>query len=392
MELRQRELPLSQLARAYGVSRKTAYKWLGRYSDAGVEGLRDRPRVARRRPHTTPALLQRLLCEVREAHPTWGPRKVRARVAVLHPRLARRLPAPSTVGDILKRAGLVQARVRRRHVRLESPVWARTLCTPDAPNALWCVDFKGDFCTGDGTRLWTLTVTDGFSRKVLCARALTSPAEVGVRRVFTRLFARYGLPEAIRSDNGTPFAHAQSLGGLTRLSLWWLRLGVRLERTAPASPQQNGSHERMHSTMHQETLLPRPRATPRAQQRVFDAWVHVFNTLRPHEALGLRPPDALYRRSPRRPPRGPLPPWRYPGGYLARRVNNRGSLKLHGEEVFVGEAFHGEVLGLQPCGPLRYRLFLGALLLGEVHHGQVLHPRALLDSRRKRSPRVQRAA
>ena len=362
-EVRQKKESVAKLARRYGISRKTAYKWVGRYKEGGYRELEDRSREAKSKPHATAPEVVKELVEARRAHPSWGPRKLLALLKRSEPR-RRHWPAASTVGDILKRAGLVQERRRRR--RLEQPgESAGPGPYPQRPNDLWCIDFKGDFCTRDGRRVWPLTVTDAASRKVLVCKRLVGPTEAAVRRELQKAFRRYGLPRAIRSDNGEPFVSVQSPGGLSRLSLWWLKLGITLQRTQPGSPQQNGRHERMHRTLKAECATP-PKANPAAQQRAFDAFVREYNGVRPHEALGMRTPDSLYRPSPRRLPRR-LAAFSYPSGFEVRHVTNRGCIKLEGQLFFVSEVLYGEAVGLEKLQQGRWQLHLGPVLLGELH-------------------------
>jgi len=229
-----------------------------------------------------------------------------------------------------------------------------------------------------------LTVTDAASRKVLVCERLVRPTEVAVRRELQQAFKRYGLPKAIRSDNGEPFVSVQSPGGLSRLALWWLKLGIALQRTQPGSPQQNGRHERMHRTLKAECATP-PKATPAAQQRAFDAFVREYNGVRPHEALGMRTPDSLYRPSPRRLPRS-LAAFSYPPGYEVRRVTNRGCIKLEGQLFFVSEVLYGEAVGLEKLKQGRWQLHLGPMLLGELHSdtGRFYSVPALLQRTQRR--------
>ena len=269
--------PFTELCRAYGISRKTGYKCLDRYEAGGLPGLADRSRRPQHSPRATPPELVRALLEARHHHPTWGPRKL---LRLLRQELPDApWPARSTIALHLHRAGLV---VTPRRVRRPGHP-GRPQAPMDAPNAIWTVDFKGQFKLGDGQYCYPLTVADGYSRLLLRCQALTSTQGVESRPVFQRAFEEYGLPTRIRSDNGVPFA-TQALGRLSPLSVWWMRLGILPDLTEPASPQQNGRHERMHRTLKAECTRP-PRATRRAQQRRFDTWRTEYNELRPHEAL-----------------------------------------------------------------------------------------------------------
>src|SRR4051812_17187165 len=242
-------LEMSEACRLFGVSRKTGYKWLERYKTHGPSGLEDRSRA----PKTTPWALGQevadLLVEARRKHPTWGPRKILDWLRPQHRGLE--LPAASTVGDLFRRSGLVQSRRRRRKVENQGTPLAHV----KAPNDGWCADFKGHFRVGDGQRCDPLTVTDAFSRFLLCCEGMERPTTEYVWPAFETTFREYGLPAAIRTDNGPPFA-SRGLGGLSRLSVRWVRLGIRLERIKPGNPQQNGRHERMHRTLKAEVVRP----------------------------------------------------------------------------------------------------------------------------------------
>jgi putative transposase len=285
-EYLKQEQSVSALCRRFEVSRKTAYKWLDRFR-AGCE-LDDRSR----RPHSSPkavaAALEDAIVAARKERPNWGPKKLRAVLRKAHPGME--LPSISTFALIFKRNGLVTPRRKRRR----APPSSSPLSHAGYPNALWCIDFKGDFSVGQ-RRCYPLTVTDAYSRFLLGCVALPNTRVHGVRRALLTLFQTFGLPEAIRSDNGSPFA-SKPPEGLSELSAWWLALGIRHERIEPGKPQQNGRHERMHLTLKRETVSP-PATSFRAQQRLFDRFRREFNELRPHEALGQRFPAEFYRRS-----------------------------------------------------------------------------------------------
>jgi transposase InsO family protein len=272
--------PMSEVCRAFGISRKTGYKWLERYDSFGLEGLKDHSRAPKTQPHGVSAAMVERVLKLRRRHRFWGPRKLVAWLRREEPAIA--WPAPSTTGEILKRHGLVRSRRRRRRA---VPQGGTGLCQPAAANDQWSADFKGWFRTGDGQRCDPLTIADGFSRFLLRCRVVEQPDDEHSRPVFRSTFREYGLPLALRTDNGPPFASTQALGGLTRLSVWWVKLGITLERIEPGHPQQNGRHERMHETLKQETAWP-PRPNGRAQQRAFNDFWYVYNFERPHAALG----------------------------------------------------------------------------------------------------------
>lgn len=266
----ERELfSMTELCQRYGISRETGYTWVDRYFEHGVEGLKDQSRAPKSCPHRTDPAVVELLAEARRRHPSWGPKKL---IAWLDRRHHRPWPAASTAGEILKRLGLVKERRRRR--RIGHP--GRPLTVATAANQLWTADYKGQFKTKDGLYCYPLTVADSFSRYLLGCRALPSTKTLGTRQAFERLFYQYGLPEAIRTDNGTPFASSNAIGRLSRLSVWWIRLGIRPELIEPSHPEQNGSHERMHKTLKAETTRP-PAANRSAQQRKFELFRHEYN-------------------------------------------------------------------------------------------------------------------
>jgi transposase InsO family protein len=294
---------------------------------------------------------------VRRAHPSWGPKKLRAS---LHNRAPeQRWPAPSTIGELLRREGLSQPRKRRRCAS-PSPSPLRTAVTA---NELWCIDFKGWFRTSDGVRCDPLTVTDAFSRYLLCLKLVARPDHANCRSELERIFREYGLPSAIRSDNGAPFASVGA-GGLSRLSVWWVRLGIVPERIDPGHPQQNGRHERMHRTLKAECASP-PAATTAAQQRRCDQFRAEFNQQRPHEALGQTPPAQHYKRSARDYPSRLEDP-HYPADFELRRVRSNGEIRWQGELVFIGEALIGELIGLIETEDGNAEVFFGPVPLGII--------------------------
>lgn len=330
------EWTMTELAERYQISRKTAYKWVGRYEVDPAHGLADRSRA----PHVHGRAIGPELCgaivALRRAHPRWGPKKLYAVLTEREPR--RAWPAASTMGDLLRREGLSEPRRRQRYiVPLTQP-----LAAAQAPNDVWTADFKGWFRTADGTRCDPLTVADACSRLVLCCR-IVAPNERGVRPWFERTFREYGLPRALRTDNGSPFA-TTGAARLSHLAVWWLKLGIQLDRIDPGHPEQNGRHERFHLTLQQESTVP-PAHTPQQQQRRFDRMRTEFNTVRPHEALDQQPPARHYVASPRPYPARLEEPW-YDATHQVRRVKQTGQIRWHGELVFVSEAVRGETVGL----------------------------------------------
>lgn len=341
------EFPMSELCVAFGISRKTGYKWLARYERWGPAGLVDASRAPQEQARRTPAALAERIVRARRAHPSWGPRKLRAILAREDPGLA--VPAASTIGDILTRQGLISPRRRRRAAPRATPT---ELGVAQAPNDIWAADFKGWFRTRNGQRCDPLTLSDLFSRFQLRCVIVAAGRTEPVWEVFTSAFKEYGLPVALRSDNGPPFA-SPGLAGLSRLGVRCLRLGIRLERIRPGAPQENGCHERMHRTLG-EAIRP-PRATPTAQQRAFNAFRESFNHQRPHEALGQRVPADVYQRSPRPYPRR-LPTVEYPAHFEVRQVRTAGTIKWAGELLYVSQALCGEPVGLERLTDRHWRL------------------------------------
>jgi transposase InsO family protein len=347
----------SALCEIFGVSRKTGYKRLWRYRAFGLEGIGDRSRAPYRHPNQTPAELVELILKAKQAYPTWGPGKLVSHLATERPDL--RLPAASTAGEILKRRGLVKPRKRRRRIE----PWRCPFASCHEPNDVWCTDFKGWFRTGDGIRCDPLTISDACTRYLIACKGMERPRQEDVRREFERAFREYGLPGAIRSDNGTPFASV-ALGGLTKLSVWWIKLGIVPERIAPGHPEQNGRHERMHRTLKEETASP-PARTMRAQQRTFDRFRAQYNDVRPHEALGQRPPASRYSSSPRDYPSHVREP-EYPDGMTVRRVRSNGEIKWQGGLVFLSAALTGEPVGLRPQDDDIWTVHFGPLEIGTL--------------------------
>jgi transposase InsO family protein len=352
---------MTDLCREFGISRKTGYKFWERFERRGVAALDDESRAPKRVARKTSPAMEQLLLEARKAHGTWGGRKLKAMIEREHPEL--RLPSASAVAAILKRNGLVKDRRRRRH---PGP-WRGELTAADGPNEVWAVDYKGQFRLGNREYCYPLTATDLASRFILAIEALDGTDDEQARAVFQDVFKAYGLPAVIRSDNGVPFA-SQGLAGLTRLSAWWLRLGVRHERTQPAHPEQNGQHERMHRTLKAETARP-ARANLMQQQERFDEFREEFNGIRPHDALDLKRPADLYRVSDRQLP-DPLPDLNYPLHDDVLVVKSTGHIRLpRGRQVFLAHALAGQPVGLREDLEGRWLVTFVNLDLGSYHPG-----------------------
>lgn len=353
----QAQRSLTQLCRQFGYSRRVGYKWIKRFEREGPPGLRDRSRRPHRSPRQIPQRWLTRIRRLRRCHRSWGSRKLAARLHREYP--SERVPAVRTISYWLKRMGL-NRRVRRgtpRGPRLKRP----RLTVAQRSNHVWTVDFKGWFRTRDGRRIEPLTVRDLFSRYLLSIRLFKDQSWEPVRREFLRLFGRYGYPEVIRVDNGGPFG-STGPAGLSRLSAWWTALGIRVEFIAPGHPEQNGGHEQMHRVFKAETTRPAS-SHRRAQQRRTERWRKAYNQVRPHEALGQKPPGETYRpgQTGRR-----EPDLRYPAHWTVRRVRSNGQIKWKGQRRFIGEAFVGYPVALSRPRAGRSRVYFAKLLIGEL--------------------------
>jgi len=339
------------------VSRKTGYKWIDRSEAEGADRLRERSRAPHVCPHRIDAAFARAILDARHQHPSWGPRKLLSWLATRRPELA--LPALSTAGDLLKRHGLVKRR-RRRH-RWVHPGAPEIVAA--GPNDLWTADFKGHFRTGDGVYCYPLTIADQHSRYLIRCTALESVRTEGAKPVFERLFREVGLPAAIRTDNGAPFA-STGIHGLCAMNTWWMRLGIRHQRIEPSHPEQNGAHERMHRTLKAETTRP-PARTLHGQQRKFDRFRDEYNHERPHEAQGDRPPAKAWRASRREYP-AKLPKPEYPGHHLVRLVSNAGTFRFQSRQIFLSNALAQDHVGLEETKDGIWPIYFYDVLLGHL--------------------------
>jgi len=347
----------AELCRRFGVSRKTGYKWLRRHRELGGKGLEDRSRRPHRSPHRTDAGTMERIHQWKRHHATWGAKKLLKTLRRKDP--WRRWPAISTVSAYLKRNGLVVAKRRR-----DFPGHAPKPQTPmSAPNEIWTADYKGEFKTRDGIYCYPLTVVDGFSRYLLGCQGHASTATGPAKEVFLRLFREYGLPRIIRSDNGVPFA-TTALGRLSRLSVWWIKLGITPELNEPAHPEQNGRHERMHRTLKAETTRP-PRANRCTQQRAFNEFRQEYNFERPHEGIDMETPASLYVRSSRAMPDRPSA-LEYPGHFEHRLVSENGGIRWNGEWIGVTHVLAGELVGLEPIDDALWEVYFGPVKLGRL--------------------------
>jgi putative transposase len=356
-DVRFKAFSITELCERHGVSRKTAYKWLGRFEEEGRAGLQDRRRAPKTCPHRIDEGVAYAICQVRRNHPTWGPRKILQYMEPRYPKMI--LPAPSTAGDLLKRRGLVKAkRGRRKHVHpgVVPPVTR-------GPNDIWAADFKGQFKTTNGLYCYPLTITDVHSRSLLTCHGLLSTKLEGVLPQFDGAFREYGLPSAIRTDNGPPFA-GTGLHGLSQLNVWWIRLGIQHQRIQPSSPQQNGQHERMHRTMKAEATKP-PRSSITTQQREFNRFKKEFNNIRPHEALGGKTPSSLYKLSPRK-YSGKIEPYEYPGHFQIKRVTSAGTIRLRDRLVFISSTLAAHLIGLEEINTGLWSVYFCNVLLARI--------------------------
>lgn len=354
------EAPLAELCQEYGISRKTGYKWKERFLCGGLPALQDDSRRPERSPEALP---EQVVCEVvrlKQAHRTWGARKLQALYQRLHGQ--EQTPSESSFKRVLDRCGLVEHRQPRR----KSEQAGRLQCgiAAQKPNELWTVDFKGWWHSSDQQRCEPLTVRDAYSRYLLCVRPLADACSETVRRQFLLLFEQHGLPQAIRSDNGSPFASYNAPLGLSRLSAWWVALGINLDRTDPGHPEQNGSHERMHRDLAAEVQYAQSGSLSELLEAL-ELWRQSYNQARPHEALGMKTPAEVYTRSTTR-YLGDPEQLQYPLGYLRRRVNKNGRIGLEGHDLLISSALSGWDVGLQPQQDDRYGVYFGRLCLGVV--------------------------
>jgi len=349
---------MSELCARYGISRRVGYKWLARYEEEGRRGLRDRSRAPHHCPHRIDGELAELICDFRRQHPFWGARKLLRVLATRNPSVTE-WPAPSTTADLLARRGLVMKRRRRRqhqHPGVVPP-------TTEAPNDLWTADFKGEFKTGNGIYCYPLTIADQHTRFLLTCHGLLSTQTVTARPVFERAFREYGMPRAIRTDNGVPFA-TQAIHGLSYLNVWWMRLGIQHQRILPGRPDQNGAHERMHRTMKRQAIRP-VKQTCVAQQKVFDCFRQEYNTVRPHERLNQDTPASHYTES-SRPYPSRLLPLEYPGHFLVKKVTTGGTFRFQHKLLYIANSLVDQQIGLEETDDGVWSIYFNTVLLATL--------------------------
>ena len=349
----------TELCAEYGISTKTGYKWKERFLQYGIPGLKDQPR----RPHNSPQQVSEdvifAILKIKQKWKYWGSSKILKIYNESHP--DERPISRATVDRIIEKAGLSEKKKRRRKVH---PERIQERIQPQQPNDVWTVDFKGWWYTPRQEKCEPLTVRDEFAKFILSIKILEKGDIPSVKREFEQLFTQYGLPKYIRSDNGVPFASCLSILGLTRLSAWWMSLGIKLDRIDPGSPYQNGGHERMHKDMKKE-LQGKINGDLRLHQKIFDEWKHEFNFIRPHAALDMKCPADVYVAS-QRAYNGTAFELEYPAGYKARRVNDRGWLNYKGRRIFLSNALCGYFVGLKQNTAESFDVWFAETMIGKI--------------------------
>lgn len=350
-----KEYTITELGLFYHVSRKTVYKWVKRYQRLGINGLTELPRVPYYHPNATDEDKIKAILMMKKRHLKWGPRKVIAKLR--NDRPEGNWPADSTVNEILKRHGLVNERKYKHN----APPYTQPFLECDLPNKVWSADYKGQFRLRDKNPCYPLTISDNYSRYILTCQGLTKPTFIQTQPYFELAFRHYGLPDAIRTDNGTPFASV-GISGLSRLSVWFIKLGIRPERILAGCPEQNGRHERMHKTLKEETASA-PKKNIIEQQKAFDYFVDEYNNERPHEALKQKTPASVYRKSLRNYP-DRLPDIEYDTHSIVRYVHPNGRITWSGIDIYVSQSLSGEHIGFKPIEDSLWQISLGDYTLG----------------------------
>ena len=359
-EMLRKEIPFKALCAQYGISEKTGYKWKKRFFEHGNAGLYELSRAPQNHPNEIGGDTAAELIAIKLAHSTWGPKKIREVYARAYP--DHSVPSLSSVRRILEKAKLVEKRKIRKPASSDCPRLQRQIQASE-PNDVWCIDFKG-WWRSDGEVCEPFTVRDKASRKILCTQLMTSKTSSSVKSVMQGLFRKYGLPKAIHSDNGAPFAAPNGLLNLTSLSAWWITLGILPDRSLKGRPGQNGSLERMHADIARE-IEGRIPGGIKANQAALDAWVEEYNSVRPNEAIGMKVPDEVYRVSDRK-YIGDFDEIEYPIGYQVRKVTGSGEIIMRSVRVTIGYALRGLQVGLKPQGDNTYEVFLADFLLGTL--------------------------
>jgi transposase InsO family protein len=360
------EYTMAELCRIYGIARKTGYQWVERYEVQGLSGLHDRRYGAGSHPNQTDSAMEAQILQLKYAHPSWGAKKLRG--YLLRKRNDMHWPVVSTFGEILRRQGLSAPQAKR----LKTPVYTKPFEKVEKANQVWCADFKGWFRTANGERIDPLTVSDAHSRYLLRCQSVEKTNTEQVQAIFAAMFREYGLPYAIRTDNGAPFA-SRAIAGISRLSVYLMKLGIVPERIKPGHPEQNGRHERMHRTLKAETAKP-PAANRRAQQRAFDRFRQEYNQERPHEALQQQTPASCYQRSPRTYPDRIAEP-EYDSPMKGKRVYPDGTFFWKGTQIFISKSLGGESIGLEPIDDRHWEVYFAAFPLARFDsHKLILQP------------------
>lgn len=367
-EWNKNELSMTALCRQFNISRKTGYKLISRYENDDQDCFKQRSRAHFDHPEKTSKHITQTILKTKKQYPKWGPKKIKAWLEIEKPN--QNWPAASTIGDIFKRNGLVQLR-KRKYI---SPKYSQPFIKCTAPNVVWSADYKGQFrLGGTGKHCYPLTISDNYSRYLLGCKALYSTHMKDAKKYFERIFKEYGLPTAIKTDNGKPFA-SPSLCGLTQLSVWWIKLGIIPERIMPGRPDQNGRHERMHRTLKEATAKP-PYLTLESQQRAFNRFIKEYNFERPHDALNNKRPAEIYYSSERYYPKK-LPSIEYPSTHLIRKVRASGEITWNNKDIFISESLRGEYVGLIEINDGIWEVYFSMLRLANLDYrkGKIIHP------------------
>jgi transposase InsO family protein len=366
LEYESEEFTMAELCRIYGIARKTGYEWVGRYEVAGLDGLQDRRYGAGSHPNQTDSAMEEQILQLKYAHPHWGAKKLHGHLREKQKRV--KWPAVSTFGEILRRKGLSTP----QHKRLKVPVYSKPFEKVEEANQVWCADFKGWFLTGNGERIDPLTVSDTHSRYLLRCQSVEKTDTEHVQAIFVAAFREYGMPQRMRTDNGPPFA-SRAIAGISRLSIYWMKLGIEPERIKPGHPEQNGRHERMHRTLKAETAKP-PASSRRAQQKAFDRFRQEYNEQRPHEALQQQTPASRYQSSPRTyPDRVPEP--EYGSHMKPKRVYPDGTFFWKGTQIFISKSLGRETIAMEQIDDRYWKVHFATFPLAQFDsHKLILQP------------------
>lgn len=345
----------TELCNKYGISRKTGYKLVNRYEAEGIDGLRERSRAHKSHPYTTSNEIKDVIMKTKSKFPLWGPKKIRSWLLTNRPDII--VPVSSTIGEILYSHGLVKPRKKRSKVAPYTQPFKECLNS----NAVWSADFKGQFKLGNKKLCYPLTITDNYSRYLLGCKGLYNPTYINTKLYFETIFKEYGLPHAIKTDNGAPFS-STSIAGLSQLSIWWVKLGITPERIKAGHPEQNGRHERMHRTLKEHTVIT-PGHDLKSQQALFDDFIYEYNNERPHEALSDQPPVKIYRPSLREMP-NKLPALEYNDNCIIRKVRMNGEIKWHGKQYYLAQLLYGEPVGLEEIDDDIWQIYFSNIKLG----------------------------